>query len=161
MRMSAPGNEVRPAPRGARGFTLIEIIVVVAIVAVSTALVGLALRDGDATRLERDGQRLAALLEGVRAESRAAGIPVAWVPSDDPAAPGFRFVGLPPSIKLPEAWLNEGVSAQIVGGTRIVLGPEPIIGAHRILLRLEQQRLELVTDGLGPFAPATADAATP
>jgi general secretion pathway protein H len=35
------------------------------------------------------------------------------------------------------------------------LGPEPLIGAQRIVLHLGDQRLVLGTDGLGPFAVAT------
>jgi general secretion pathway protein H len=31
------------------------------------------------------------------------------------------------------------------------LGPEPLIGAQRVVLRLGDQRVELGTDGLGPF----------
>jgi general secretion pathway protein H len=31
----------------------------------------------------------------------------------------------------------------------VVLGPEPLIGPQRIVLRLREQRLTLATDGLG------------
>jgi general secretion pathway protein H len=33
----------------------------------------------------------------------------------------------------------------------VLLGPEPLIGAQRIVLSLEDRRLTLETDGLGPF----------
>ena len=62
----------------ARGFTLIELLVVVSLIALGTAGVSLAMRDGNATRLEREGQRLAALLEAARAQSRASGVAVRW-----------------------------------------------------------------------------------
>ena len=153
MPTSAPGSDTaaRPSPP-ARGFTLIELLVVVAIVALSASLISLALRDGDASLLERDGQRLATLLETARAESRASGVAVLWVPQTDEDNARFRFVGLPEARQLPEHWLDQRVRAQVVGDTRVSLGPEALIGAQRIVLRLEQQRLELVTDGLGPFA---------
>jgi len=40
----------------------------------------------------------------------------------------------------------------------VVLGPEPLIGAQRIVLRLGDQRLTLATDGIGPFTVADANA---
>ena len=40
----------------------------------------------------------------------------------------------------------------MIGARAIVLGPEPLIGEQRILLRLDNQRLTLMTDGIGPFA---------
>ena len=157
MPTSAPGSE-RPPAAATRGFTLIELLIVVAIVALSASLVSLALRDGSASQLEREGQRLATLLETARAESRASGVAVSWMPQADAEQRDFRFVGLPAARSLPEHWLDRRVQAQVVGGTRLSLGPEALIGAQRVLLRLEQQRLELVTDGLGPFTVA-ADAA--
>jgi general secretion pathway protein H len=60
-----------------RGFTLLELMVVVAIVALATAGVSLALRDSDATQLEREALRLSALLESARAQSRTSGVPAA------------------------------------------------------------------------------------
>ena len=76
-----------------RGFTLIELMVVVAIVALGTALAALALRDSDDAALAREAERLAALLESARAQSRTAGVPVRWRPT----AGGFAFDGLPPT----------------------------------------------------------------
>ena len=140
----------------ARGFTLIELMIVVVLIAVASSVASLALRDPASTSLEREGARLAALLEAARAEARASGLAAYWEPRA-PEAPGFRFVGLPPSEELPTRWLESGVSAEVVGARAIVLGPEPLIGAQSIVLRLREQRLTLATDGLGPFV-VSADA---
>ena len=72
------------------GFTLLELLVVIAIIALATAGVGLALRDSGAAALQREGERLAALLEAARAQSRASGAAVRWRAD----AQGFQFEGL-------------------------------------------------------------------
>jgi general secretion pathway protein H len=137
------------ATRHSRGFTLVELLVVVALIAIASGLASLALRDPAANQLEQEGARLTALLESARAEARASGLAVRWEPQQLGA--GFRFVGLPSSEQLPTQWLNEGVTADIVGARTVVLGPEPLIPAQRIVLSLGDRRLTLATDGLGPF----------
>lgn len=140
-----------------RGFTLMELLVVVAIVAVASATVALAVRDPQAVQLEREAARLAMLLEAARAESRASGQAVAWAPGaparegQAPEAQGFHFHGLPPGLRLPQRWLDKDVQAQVVGAPALSLGPEPLIGPQRVVLRLDDRRLVLATDGLGPF----------
>jgi general secretion pathway protein H len=159
MPTSVPGSSTgATARRRARGFTLIELLVVVAIIAISAAVITLALRDGTADRLAREGERLATLLEAARAESRIAGVPVWWRPADDADAPGFRFVGLAAGApNLPTQWLDRDVHAVVVGAPQVQLGPEPLIGAQRIELQLQRQRLIVGTDGLSPFAVQTAE----
>lgn len=155
--MPTSGHGNRPVRLGRRGFTLIELLLVLAIVAIASGLVTVALRDGARARLDEEGSRLAALLEAARTESRAAGVAVRWEPvdaaeRDAPAA--FRFVGLPAEAGLPSHWLSNGTRAEVVGARAVVLGPEPILPAQRIVLRLEAHSLVLATDGLAPFAPA-------
>jgi general secretion pathway protein H len=137
------------------GFTLLELIVVIAIMALATAGVAFALRDSGQAALEREADRLAVLLDAARAQSRASGSPVRWRPTPE----GFVFDGLP-SDALPSGWLNAGISAQVLladgrAGNVLLLGPDPIIAAQQVVLTAEgppERSLRLATDGLQPFA---------
>lgn len=158
--MSAPRRPARtPA---ARGFTLLELMVVMVIVAIATGLITLALRDSADSLLEKEAVRLSALLESARAQARISGATVRWVVAAPPDT-GFRFEGLPAAAaaKMPGAFLDPDTQAQVVGGGAVPLGPEPMIGPQRILLTLRDRQLAIGTDGLAPFeivTPATGDA---
>ena len=157
MQMSAAGNRKQHSA----GFTLLELLVVVAIVAMASAGVGFALRDSSQVQLEREGQRLAALLESARARSRVTGLPVRWRANTN----GFEFEGLAAS-ELPQQWLDPdtdvagapgaGMGTGMATATAsLLLGPEPIIGPQEVLLVSRSQpgqRLRLATDGVRPFA---------
>ena len=146
---------MRPCAAATRGFTLIELMIVVALIAVAAGVVSLELRDPASTRLQTEAQRMIALLETARAESRASGLVVSWVPSHIDGEVDFRFVRVAgtqlKAMDMPTRWLDPQVRAEVVGAQAVQLGPEPIIGAQRIVLRLADQRVQLATDGLGPF----------
>jgi general secretion pathway protein H len=162
MPTSAPGSNTRAA-----GFTLLELLIVIAIVALSAGVVTLALRDSSASRLEEEGERLVALLEMARAESRVSGTTVRWLPAGGAAgssgvaagtaagAPDadFRFVGLHRDT-LPSRWLDRETRAQVAGSPFVVLGPQAILPPQRVVLSLGPHRLEVASDGLAPFAVA-------
>jgi general secretion pathway protein H len=144
------------------GFTLLELLVVISIIALASAMASLALRDPAATRLQREAERLTALFEVARAQSRSLGVAVVWqIPgrrrAGDAREPGdFSFAGLPPAADLPGHWLEPASAGEISvelppGQDGIVLGPEPVVGAQRLVLHLGNQRLVLETDGMAPF----------
>jgi general secretion pathway protein H len=134
------------------------LVIVVSMIAIAAAAITLALPDPQAAQLEREAERLAALLEAGRAEARASGLSVSWVPVRDDSGDAFRFQGLPPKVRLPTRWLNEPVNADVIGARALLLGPEPYIGPQRLRLRLGQQQLLLITDGLAPFTLLREDA---
>lgn len=152
MPTSVPGSpETTSHPQ--RGFTLLELLVVVSLVALATAGVGLALPDPAATQLEREAQRVTALLEAGRAQARSTGVAVIWQTTPQ----GFALDGQH------RAWLTPGTQAWATGPTpttarnsgnttRMVLGPEPLMAAQTLQLRLGERSVWLGTDGLRPFA---------
>ena len=149
MQTSAAGS----SPVKNRGFTLLELLVVVAIVAVVSAGVGFAMRDSSQVQLDREAERLAALLESARARSQVSGVAVRWRATDT----GFRFDGLS-STELPQQWLDADTRASIQGGrddtATLLLGPEPIIGPQTVVLVSRSQpdrRVRLASDGVRPF----------
>lgn len=135
------------------GFTLLELLVVVALIAVATAGVSLSVRDSAHSALQRDAERLAVLLETGRAQARANGLPVVWRTQDNAqnAVQSFVFEGLPPP-GLPQNWL--AASTRATPGSAVTLGPEPLIEPQAVALSASQspgQTLWVVTDGLRPF----------
>ena len=147
---SRPSRGPNAAPRGGqRGLTLLEVLVVLSIAARATAMAALALRDQGEQALQREGERLIALLEGQRAWSRSSGQAVRWVPVEG----GFVFQGRAPT-RPAERWLSQGVQVQwppTSAERALVLGPEPILAAQSVVLKLREQELRLSTNGLAPF----------
>jgi len=136
-----------------RGFTLIELLVVVALLAIVTAAASLAIRDPAQTRLEREAERLCALLESARAEARTQGLSVRWRPSvADDGSSQFQFEGLPAKHGLPERWQGDPPSVSWNGsGSALLLGPEPLLPPQSLTLRLNGAEVRVASDGLGPF----------
>jgi general secretion pathway protein H len=154
MRILALGNNYLNHKQN--GFTLMELMVVVAIIAIASAGVMFAIPDASATALERDAQRLAALLDSARAQSRASGLAVTWKPTED----GFVFEGMPKIknsktgemedvVKYPNTWLSK--DTQVDASSRLALGPEPVIAQQEVVLRHAARSLTLATDGIRPF----------
>jgi general secretion pathway protein H len=151
MPISAPGNP-DTCRQHQRGFTLLELMVVVSIVGLATAGVSLSLRDTSANLLEREAVRLSALLTAAHAQARTAGVPMQWRTTPQ----GFELAGRA------HTWLADGTRALVTTprapGTQptntLTLGPEPMMAPQRLTLSLQGRTLTLATDGLRPFGLA-------
>ncbi len=128
------------------GFTLLELMIVVAIVGMASAMVVFALRDSAQNQLDREAQRLVALLESARAESRASGVALQWRATTE----GFEFTnGL---TARPQRWEQPGMQAQ--SEAPLQLGPEPVIGPQSLRLwsrEAPDRNRWISTDGLRAF----------
>jgi len=137
--------------RAARGFTLIEMLVVVGIIFVLSAAAVMLAPPGEAQLAEREASRLAALLELALAEAHASGKAIAWQPTprgyafarknEDgewaPFADGnpLRTRTLPgetrlqaESVTLAPYGLGSPIEARIVGGGRQIILRGGVIG---------------------------------
>jgi len=141
-----------------QGFTLLELLLVVSIMAIAAGGVAWSLRDPAEQDLAREAERLAAMLESGRAQSRLQGLPLHWVAQ----AGGFRFDGLvvpagaTPSIPVNARWLNaDTTTLEPVGGNSVLLGPEAVLPAQSILLAWRDRpalRMRVHSDGIRPFS---------
>lgn len=129
---------------------MLELLVVLAVMAMGTAGVALAVRSTPQQQLQEESQRLVAWLEAARTQARSQGLPVrAQVQRE-----GVTLLGLPavtpaqPQLR----WLHPHTHAMPV---ELILGPEPILPAQQLRLLHSadaQAQLQIGTQGLRPFA---------
>jgi general secretion pathway protein H len=143
-----------------RGLTLLELLVVLSIIGLAMAGVSLSLRDSSQTQLEREAQRLVAVLEAARAQSRTSGMALIWQATpegfairpalganpalNNAAAPATAGNATSPIAARNETWLAAGTQALVstaapstnnaAPANAVVLGPEPILAPIRITL---------------------------
>ena len=133
-------------------------MVVVSLVALATTGVALALRDSSASQLDREAQRMTALLEAARAQARTTGVAATWQ-----SVPGGFAIN-----QTERPWLVPDTTALIESSVealqalpskpapppsqRIILGPEPLMSPTSLRLTVQGRSLWLSTDGLRPFS---------
>nr|WP_323120572.1 type II secretion system minor pseudopilin GspH [Burkholderia alba] len=149
--------------RAQRGFTLLEMLVVLLIVGLLVAVVALAPSRNRRTDLDEEAQRLATLLESAGDEAQIRSASIAWQPVDG----GYRFYQraangawkpLSDDLLRPYRWHTDvtGVSMRYTGSgdaiPRVVVGNESIDVPVTITLSSGTVRLLVVGTGIGGFA---------
>lgn len=151
----------RKARGQARGFTLLEMLVVLVIAGLLVSLASLQLTRNPRTDLNEEAQRLALLFESAGDEAQVRARPIAWQPIDG----GFRF-----DIRTEDGWrpLRDdllrarhweggvtGVTIQFLDSdksmSRLVFGTEAIDAPMEITLISAAGRATIVGSGNGRF----------
>lgn len=126
------------------GFTLLELLLVVAVIAITAGAAAVSVSAVSPPPVEKEAQRLAALLDVERAHSRSSGVPSFFVIS----ASGFEVQRLRQRLRS-ERWQHDSVQAESV---RLTLGPEPVLSPQRVVLADRSGAKRWVqTDGIRPF----------
>ena len=129
-----------------RGFTLLEVALVLCVTALLTALVSRAMPSAAERGMREESQRLVAALERARALSRASGEAVMLQIN----AGRWEFRGAQTARLLPQQWLYPSTHAT---AAQLILGPDPIIPPQYIELFGEADaHVRIATDGVRPFA---------
>ena len=154
-------------PRNARGFTLIEMLVVLVIAGILVAAASLALTRNPRTDLAEEAQRLALAFETASDDAQLRAAPLAWAPvnggyhflSRDRDG-GWRTLDDDPLLQ-PRAWSTEidrvsirypGISGSSGQTARVVFGIEAIDVPVVVTLYGPSAQVTLVGTGNGRYA---------
>ena len=155
--------------RLASGFTLVELMVVLVVLAVTASLVSWSVSAARGHGLESAAEQLAATLEQARWQAISTGRRIAWELPQTSGAAGSTMAearwyeqtqdGLWHLRVTPAAVALAGVAVTLAqprfaGATpaRVVLGPEPAGVAVCILLMQEGSTVAVASDGIASFA---------
>ncbi|KGD92450.1 general secretion pathway protein GspH [Achromobacter sp. RTa] len=159
MPTSAPGNSER-------GFTLVEVLVVLVIVAIAASMVSLSVGRGE-NRLRGDAQRLADAFTVAQSEARSDGRPIRWLPSGQgwsferrgrlPGASAEEDAPLPvdrmerDDVLRPQAWSAGAVELRLDPDRPLVFNTEWVAAPITLTLRAGDARVILQRDAAGRY----------
>ena len=131
------------------GFTLIELMVVLLVLALSSSLVVMSTRDSSQQTLEREADRLINVLEAARAQARSSSTALLW--QSDARGYSISAVTDPQTQQQFQTWYLPGTRSE---PTSWLISAEPVQSATRLTLLMEgapNARLSVATDGAASF----------
>ncbi|GAB2916137.1 GspH/FimT family pseudopilin [Paraburkholderia jirisanensis] len=170
MRTSARGNKpggtghsAGAARTAQRGFTLLEMLVVLMIAGILLAAVALVPTRNRRSDLNEEAQRLATMLESADDEAQVRSAPIAWQPVNG----GYEFLQrvaggawrpMTDDLLKPHRWGTDvtGVAIRYAGSgestSRVIFGDESVNVPVTVTLISGQEELKVVSTGVGNFA---------
>ena len=134
--------------RAACGFSLLELLVVLVILAVAAGAVSMSVAPRESRLLAEESERLAALFRLAQDEARVRGRPVAWIADEH----GYRFLvggrepDAPGDPLRARAW---PFPVQRVEAPRLVFGAEPLLPPAEIRIATHEREVRLALDAFG------------
>ncbi len=135
-----------------RGFTLIEVLAVLAIIGIAVALAQVRYARSPAQALEDEAHRVALVLESARDEAMARACMVAWISRTDSHRVGCRRAAGAVIHPWPRGIALERISiagVPVSRDTALVFTPSGVNAPFELILATEGHRVLLSGDGLG------------
>ena len=133
-----------------RGFTLIEILVVIAILGIAAAAAAMSISTSDARLVQEETARLGALFRIAQNEARVSGRTLVWEADRE----GYRFRPLDPEAA--RDWNDDILRARRwpfavreVDGSPIIFGREPLLEPAQLRIATAERETRLMLDPLG------------
>ena len=132
------------------GFTLVEILIVIAILGIAAAAVALSVSRSDGRLLQEETARLGALFRIAQDEVRVTGRALVWEADIE----GYRF--RPLDVEAARDWTDEVLRPRTwpfevrgIEGGRIVFGREPLLDPATLRIATAEREVRLELDAFG------------
>lgn len=139
-----------------RGFTLIELMVVLVIIGIASAAISLSIKPDPLHLLRKDAARVAQLLQIAQAEARSDGRPITWQATAkgyrfsrrSDSGQGFEHFANDPQLR-PRPWQTPGLTVQVEPRRKLVLDAEWVSPALQLSFSDGINRISVLRSAAG------------